>query len=176
MVRPFYQSRLFWFGIPGLAFLLWCWWDSTKTCSEMAWVRTHSWVALYQFDGRVCLVITEDASEVAPVFSGPAVQFRRGSPLSSWPGSFIGNLFGTGEVDQRQLRARRYFAPGMHHLRWSCPYSPHPGYGSATWLPYREWGLSLWWVVGSYVALLTLSLAGWQSRKRRLLKLQTERL
>jgi Mg2+ and Co2+ transporter CorA len=40
-------------------------------------------------------------------------------------------------------------------------------------LPYREWGVSLWWVVGGYVTLLILALAGWQRRKQRLMKLQT---
>jgi hypothetical protein len=28
--RPFYRSRLFWLGIPGLVFLLWAWWISTR--------------------------------------------------------------------------------------------------------------------------------------------------
>jgi hypothetical protein len=27
--RPFYRSRLFWLGLPGLVFLLWAWWLST---------------------------------------------------------------------------------------------------------------------------------------------------
>lgn len=28
MIRPYYASRLFWLGIPGLLFLLWAWWHS----------------------------------------------------------------------------------------------------------------------------------------------------
>ncbi len=26
MIRPWYRSRLFWLGIPGLMFLMWLWW------------------------------------------------------------------------------------------------------------------------------------------------------
>ena len=26
MIRPWYRSRLFWLGLPGLVFLLWLWW------------------------------------------------------------------------------------------------------------------------------------------------------
>ena len=33
--RPFYRSRLFWLGLPGLVFLLWGWWLSTGHWSEV---------------------------------------------------------------------------------------------------------------------------------------------
>lgn len=32
MIRPWYRSRLFWLGVPGLVFLMWGWW---KSGSEM---------------------------------------------------------------------------------------------------------------------------------------------
>ena len=38
-MRPFYRSRLFWLGVPGLVFLLWVWWDSGKYESMARWIR-----------------------------------------------------------------------------------------------------------------------------------------
>jgi len=35
--RPFYRSRLFWLGVPGLAFLLWCWTAFAGDPVAMAW-------------------------------------------------------------------------------------------------------------------------------------------
>lgn len=174
MIRLFYQSRLLWLGLPGLAFLIWCWWDSGDRCSEILWARSHSLVGLYVFDGRVCLVLTEDAPEVAPVFPGPAIQVQRGRiPVLSRGGRLGGLFAGDSGLKRTELAAREYFAPGMYRLRWSFPYYPHRSFtGSLPWLPLREWGVSLWWVVGAYAALLSLALAGWQHRKRRLLKLQ----
>ena len=37
--RPLYRSRLFWLGVPGLAFLLWVWWDSGGYVSYVAYER-----------------------------------------------------------------------------------------------------------------------------------------
>ena len=39
MIRPWYRSRLFWLGVPGLVFLLWLWWDSMhfSTAISVAW-------------------------------------------------------------------------------------------------------------------------------------------
>ena len=173
MIRPFYQSRPLWLGLPGLAFLVWCWWDSTENCSAILWARSHPSRGLYIFDGRVCLVLAEDAPEVDPGFPGPAIQFHRGrQPLLS-RGSRSGSPFsGDGGLKRTELPARHYFAPGIYRLRWSFPFAPHPA-GPLPGLPYREWGVSLWWVGGGYLTLLILALAGWQRRKQRLMKLQT---
>lgn len=35
MIRPWYRSRLFWLGLPGLAFLLWAWRDSSTFSSGL---------------------------------------------------------------------------------------------------------------------------------------------
>ena len=37
MIRPWYRSRLFWLGLPGLVFLLWGWADSTRFLSIVKW-------------------------------------------------------------------------------------------------------------------------------------------
>lgn len=173
MIRPFYQSRLLWLGLPGLAFVLWCWWDSSENCSAILWGRSRSLVGLYLFDGRVCLVLTEDAPELAPVFRGPSIRFHRGrNHLLSRGGRFGIDFSADSGLQHAELAVRQYFAPGMYRLRWSFPFAPHPA-GPLPGLPFREWGFSMSWVLGSYASLLTLTLAGWQRRKRRLLKHQT---
>jgi hypothetical protein len=174
MIRPFYQSLLLWLGLPGFAFLVWCWWDSGDRCTEIRWSRSHSVAALYVFDGRVCVVLSEEAPEAAPVFPGPAIQVHRGRiPLLS-RGGRKGSLFAPGSgLNRAELEARQHFAPGMYCLRWSFPYYPHPGFtGTLPWLPFREWGFNLGWVLGCYAALLSLAVAAWQRRKHRLMKLQ----
>ena len=39
MIRPWYRSRLFWLGVPGLVFLIWLWADSenSKTYYSLRW-------------------------------------------------------------------------------------------------------------------------------------------
>lgn len=39
MIRPFYRSRLFWLGLPGLVFLWWAWWDSGGHFTFFRWDR-----------------------------------------------------------------------------------------------------------------------------------------
>ena len=70
-----------------------------------------------------------------------------------------------GGIYKTQLADRQYIAPGIYLLRWSFTYA------ICASLPYREWGVSLWWVMGGYVTLSSLSLAAWQRRKHRLMKL-----
>lgn len=122
-------------------------------------------VSLYQFDGRVCLVITEETPDTAPAFSGPALRFRRGAHPWMWREGMRSLLEpGYAGSCKTQLTDRQYVAPGIYLLRWSFTCA------ICASLPYREWGFSLWWGMGSYVTLLSLSLATWQRRKHRLMK------
>ncbi|WP_341407860.1 hypothetical protein [Luteolibacter soli] len=40
MIRPWYRSRLFWLGLPGLLFLVWGWIDRSPSSSLTATVGT----------------------------------------------------------------------------------------------------------------------------------------
>ncbi len=42
--RPFYRSRLFWLGLPGLVFLLWGWEISIEYYSHIHFGGSHHWV------------------------------------------------------------------------------------------------------------------------------------
>ncbi len=42
--RPFYRSRLFWLGLPGLEFLLWAWWFSMEHNSQARFGGVPVWV------------------------------------------------------------------------------------------------------------------------------------
>ena len=39
MIRPWYRSRLFWLGLPGLLFLLWAWLAFTDSVIQWRWSR-----------------------------------------------------------------------------------------------------------------------------------------
>jgi hypothetical protein len=171
MIRPWYRSRLFWLGLPGLAFLLWAGWDSERNFSEMAWVKPKSVVSVYLSGGRLCGVVTEEAP--VPAFSGPRLQFQREEGPR---GGAMDLLFG-GELARREREARRYFAPGVYRLRWSFRYlptaTPTAQVTSSSRLIYREWGVEWWLVVAGYGLLLSLALVAWQRRKVRLLILHS---
>lgn len=41
MIRPWYRSRLFWLGVPGLVFLLWVWIAVPQTFNSFSWETTR---------------------------------------------------------------------------------------------------------------------------------------
>ena len=172
MTRPFYRSRLFWLGVPGVVFLLWGWWDSERHYTEVSWVKPRSFVAAYQHEGRIALLVTEETHSAA--FRGPRIQFAREDDLPIWRGGINEVLFeDDSEFSERFEAARSGPFPGLFRRRWSFPYWPSPSFaGSLPWLPYREWGADFWLVVSGYTALWLGTVAGWQRRKLCLLRRQ----
>lgn len=173
MIRPWYRSRLFWLGLPGLAFLLWAWWDSGKSYSGITWVRSRSLVSLYLSGGRLCLVATDETP--VPTFSGPRLLFQRENEARSFDRTAV--LFGGG-LDRRERASRRYFGPGLYRLHWSIPYIPAGTPATAvvtitSRLSYWEWGAEWWLLVTVYWLIFSLVIVVWQRRKARLLKLQS---
>jgi len=172
-LRPFYRSRLFWFGLPGLAFLLWGWWDSWRHYSEVAWVKPQSMMIAYHHQGHIGFVVTEETR--APAFSGDSLQFMfREDWVPFWQGApGVSGLFGVVDPPKRDHyeEARVYVFPGIYRRRWSLPYmSPPLASGSCSWLPYWEAGVDWWLVVAVYACAWFLALLGWRRRKSRLLK------
>ena len=55
MIRPWYRSRLFWLGIPGLVFLLWAWRDSSTRNSELFWSGRMKVHGVSQYLGSINL-------------------------------------------------------------------------------------------------------------------------
>lgn len=57
MIRPWYRSRLFWLGIPGLAFLVWCWLALDQRNAGIAWTTPEYRWGLSDSEGFVQLAI-----------------------------------------------------------------------------------------------------------------------
>ena len=64
MIRPFYRSRLFWLGVPGLVFFVWLWVDSTRFVTEMVRMqgRWELYVLSYQGEGYLTVTRRTGAS------------------------------------------------------------------------------------------------------------------
>jgi hypothetical protein len=68
MIRPWYRSRVFWAGLPGLLFLLWAWWDSGAHHSFLS-VRDKAGISEIQAEtlhGDVVVVWQREAPPSAP--------------------------------------------------------------------------------------------------------------
>ena len=157
MIRPFYHSRLFWLGVPGLVFLLWGWWDSERHYTELSWMKPRSFVAGFQHRGRVAVIATDEAT--TPVFTGSNLQFTREDELPFWQGGFVGS--------QRFEEARSEFFPGLYRRRCSLPCGSS---ASLQWLYYREWGADWWLIAVSYAGLWLAAVTAWQRRKARIIR------
>ncbi len=129
--RPFYRSRLFWLGLPGLVFLLWAWWLSTGHYSGAGFGGGNNWV-IGQMGGEV---FAQWVSTSGPDWGEFGVEHREM----------------TGE-DAQDVKEMFVFMNGCS-----------PAF-RAIFIPY-------YWPVIAYTATWLFSLALWQRRKSRRLKL-----
>jgi hypothetical protein len=157
MIRPWYRSRLFWLGLPGLLFLLWAWVNSNfvrrtlflpastlnSTQGKLLWWRSAS-------DGTHDVLLDLRTSEVTVATIEPGDLF------------FGRCVFPTlGDVDSEPVEPvdRSWFpAP-----RWQFV-----DLTAATC--YRLAVLPYWLLTAGYAALLTFGIHRWQRRKLRLLE------
>ena len=156
MIRPWYRSRLFWLGVPGLLFLLWAWGDSNRLGRRVflqpGWVySTHGKLLWYcvQSDGSLRVAISLRDATATPV-SAPAIlpKVRHSAPL---------RRFFTSTVPVR-VSERRWLPP----VRWTAErFNPRSSYYLLS-VPY-------WLLTAGYASLWLAVLAGWQRRKARLL-------
>lgn len=132
--RPFYRSRLFWLGLPGLVFLLWGWWLSLGHYSGAGFGGGQNWV-IGQMGGEV--IARWDAD------GGP-----------DWV------EFGAAHRDMKEGEAQEMkgMLPAVREM--------FPSY-RIVFIPY-------YWPVLAYTATWLLTLAWWQRRKTRMMKLHTE--
>lgn len=63
MIRPWYRSRLFWLGIPGLLFLLWWWLASQRPSGFVGWMNDDHFWSLGHSKGYVEILWIEDLGE-----------------------------------------------------------------------------------------------------------------
>lgn len=133
--RPFYRSRLFWLGLPGLVFLLWAWWVSMGSYLYAGFEGIHG-LAVRQMGGELCLTWDSDGWPDWRHFT---------TSHGRWSG-------GAGEVAAAKLM--------FTMMRENDPTSRF------VFIPY-------YWLVFAYIAGWLLTLALWQRRKSRILKLHT---
>lgn len=60
MIRPWYRSLLFWFGVLGLMFMFWAWQDSGKAIRTMTWNGSGSARQVDQWNGSIRVVYSSD--------------------------------------------------------------------------------------------------------------------
>jgi hypothetical protein len=154
MIRPWYRSRLFWLGIPGLMFLLWAWAKShgteMLTClgasggwggsgyGKLMWFRVETkgdaLVGLDLRNGQVCPQ-ADTFFTSAPALAAPRFNTSFTSPLLPEPQWFPAPGWRSETVDAGS------------YLFLSLPY---------------------WLVTGLYGCAWVAGLVGWQWRKHRL--------
>ncbi len=164
--RPFYRSRLFWLGLPGLVFLLWTWVNSnsilwflylpegsiSSSGGKLLWEEHRSdqlhWVHVDL--GRGDVEVKAPGGLVAlpggrPIFSG----YTAGPPWTF-----------------ASIRWRAKEQSWFPEARWRAEEINHD-------TSYRLISLPYWLLTSGYVAGWLLTLAWWQRRKSCLLKLHT---
>ena len=129
--RPFYRSRLFWLGLPGLVFLLWGWWLSMGNWSAASSRGSLGW-GIAQSKGEV-------------------IVWWRSGEGPNWK-DFDAEHSEIPEKDASEIRNYIIFVR-----------ETEPGF-RLVFFPY-------YWLVLAYTATWLLTLALWQRRKSRLLKL-----
>jgi hypothetical protein len=138
MIRPWYRSRLFWLGLPGLVFMLWLWLGDQSfdfghtSITGPNETTTRSIGASY---GSIFQATTIDSYGVIPRTIG---------------------FHGSGLV--REQPVNHVPLPRFGIIREGF-------YGG---VEYWEIWLAWWVVISTYMAVWLGALAGWQRRKARL--------
>ena len=160
-LRPWYRSRFFWAGIPGLLFLLWAWWDSGAHTSQFA---------AY---GRTGLMIESEILK-----GGLQGQWKPGD-LSLSPGDwhFSGARWRMeeGDAGAMRLRPRQFDVARAFGVRedWNGlgPAPAAHGWVPSPGRPFKltrlDWQVSWWMLLLCYLLAGTLFLACWQYWKGR---------
>jgi hypothetical protein len=157
MIRPWYRSRLFWLGLPGLLFLCWAWNRSNSTRAITHLGPSSGWAG----SGH-----------------GNFLWFR----VRTKGDELIGLDLRNGQASEEQYfnsSSPKYAVPRGSTV--TSPVSPAP-----PWFPEPRWqaarlaaGTSLyaslpyWLLIVGYATLWLGGLAFWQRRKARLLKRHT---
>ncbi|MEK7951669.1 hypothetical protein [Luteolibacter soli] len=154
MRRPFYKSRLFWCGVPGLVFLVWAWVISFHHVP-----RVMSWVS------SVGPGISAGYNEWEARLQQGKVIFHRGLLLSAPPGvkahgsgpgfDYNGYLY---LQDKPTQWGRDVTVTGLQRLGKKCS------------IREVEWWLSMRFVVAGYVGVWLGMVWWWQWRKRRVVE------
>ncbi len=142
--RPFYRSRLFWLGLPGLVFLLWGWLAVPLSTTGVGWSK-----------GRYDIVIC-DVSRVVRISFGEIFISRSAENLPETGLTFSQNS--NWELPEAQSR--------VFPAAYDREVFEEPDY-----FYYDCFYLAYWWLILFYLLLWAAVALVWQRRKSRLLKL-----
>lgn len=164
MIRPWYRSRLFWLGLFGLVFLLWCWWDSMEhaTWVSLSMDATPSGVSEFS--------LTSGFSEVSfSSYEDPFVPSGSPPPLEFGRFSIAAFLQGSDAHAEFLGRWENWFRPPLGRTPYGSidPFAP-PG------SPPVDPCIAYWLLVLIYLGVCSLVLVGWQRWKRRRLPRKEE--
>jgi hypothetical protein len=151
MIRPWYRSRLFWLGVPGLVFMLWLWLAKAGQSFSFGytWVtspRETTTLSIGTSDGS----IFQGTSRTSYNISGPSRVGFHGSEVGLDPDHPVIYL------PSRPFGIRR------------TSVAPNWFYGWTDAKEIREIWLAWWVVISAYTAAWLGAVAGWQRRKARL--------
>jgi hypothetical protein len=158
--RPFYRSRLFWLGMPGVLFLLWAW-GRSNVVRHKANLGQSGWV--WSSQGKLCW---HDVNVAAGAWE-VTVDYREGT-LSVNPQEEFVTRCGFGLSPSLISRTtvmiadRRWFPPPRWEVRQLDASSS-----------YRLISLPYWMMTGGYAVLWLGGLSAWQRRKSRVWKTST---
>jgi len=159
-MRPFYRSRLFWLGVPGLVFLLWVWWDSGKWASSVSWERSQRSDCVDVASGVVGWERNTYRDTGPAVSNGLGFDRRSGSSIMDFPGEE--------ELDQED-EMRRFDLRKAYTWTKFCLWADSPD-----WLDIQRLRVALWVVVLVYVAMWLGAVWWWRRRKARVMRRETE--
>jgi len=163
-IRPWYRSRLFWLGVPGLLFLVWAWGDSMRQEASVTRLAPARTVVVSSIGGLLkCEVYQDDegSGEFNEVFTNQ-MNIRGYERNMEDPGN-------GGDED-----VVRYVSPKSgagfaltHPIQW---FQPPVTFGQTRtdWVV-SPWSfrLAYWFVVLGYISIWCFSIVWWQSRKFR---------
>ena len=147
-LRPFYRSRLFWFGLLALVFFLWSWADSRWFRSWVVWEASGQSLVLEQADSCVGFSAVKD----------------------SVPRSSAAGEIGWG---RNKAEADPFYDPAEAP---QPPIFPAP-FGHSVWMldngkqRQETWEVAWWVIVGAHTTAWIGLLIFWQRRKEPLKKI-----
>ncbi len=122
MIRPWYRSLLFGFGVLGLVFLLWGWQDSGKAIRAMTWNGRGAARQVEQWDGSIRVLYVPDPALYGGRMRRPGFHrsempaaYREGWHLG--PFAFV-PLFPSLEDPRRVMRIPYWVAVGLYLIAW----------------------------------------------------------
>lgn len=140
MIRPWYRSRLFWLGLPGLLFMLWLWLVKADYSFSFSYTAITG-----PAKSTTRSIITHNGT----IYQGTSWDSGPGRSGFRW--SAVHRPRPVFKVPDRPFEIERGTTDG-------------PGGHSE----YREIWLAWWVAVSAYTAVWLGSVAGWQRRKAQL--------